>query len=133
MRIAIAAAAVGVAGVLWAGVAAQQELLPKPGPGSGVVQVTGTVHVLNTPDVRVSNTPDVRVSNTPDVRITQLPPVAIAPAPFVRKNRQYTITWTDGGTERITVLETGQDGWVEVEGTRARWVNLRAAKSIEER
>jgi hypothetical protein len=116
MRIAMTATAVGVAGVLWAGVAAQQEMLPKPGPGSGITKVIGAVSV----------------SNTPDVRVVELPPITIAAPPFVRKSGRYEITWADGDAEKVTVLESGPDGWVQVEGMRRRWVNLRAARTVEE-
>jgi hypothetical protein len=125
-------AAVGAA-VVWVGLSAQQEMLPKPGPGSGVTRVIGDVNISNTPEVRISNTPDVKISNTPDVRIIEMPRLVIASPPFVRKNGRLTLTWADGGTENVTIVETGEDGWVQVEGVRRRWVNLGAARSVEER
>jgi hypothetical protein len=108
-------AAIGAA-VVWVGLSAQQEMLPKPGPGSGVTKVIG----------------EVSISNTPNVKITEIPRLVISSPPFVRKNGRFTLTWPDGDTESVTIVETGEDGWVQVEGVRRRWVNLRAARSVEE-
>ena len=119
MRTAVVIVTLGTAGLVWIGVSAQQEMLPKPGPGSGLTKVVGTVTISNTPDVRV-------------VEMPQMPPTAIAAPPFLRKGGKYAITWTDGATDTVTVLDAGQDGWIQVEGTRWRWVNLRAARGVEE-
>ena len=113
----VVATSVVVAGVLWIAVSAQQEMLPKPGPGSGITRVTG----------------EVNISNTPNVRVLELPPLSIASPPFARKGGSYTITWGDGGTENIIVADVGPDGWVRVEAGRRRWLNLRMARAIEER
>jgi hypothetical protein len=117
MRIAVVAVALGIAGALWIGVSAQQDMLPKPGPGSGITKVTGAVNI----------------SNTPDVRVVDLPPLSLASPAFARKGGSYIITWPDGGTENIIVAEVGSDGWLRADGGRRRWVNLRVAKAIEER
>jgi len=123
MRVLVMATA-AAAGILWVGVSAQQEMLPKPGPGSGVTKVVG--------EVNIGNIPDVRVKEMPPLRVSEMPPLSIANPPFVRKSERYLITWSDGSSEGVTVLEVGQDGWVKVEGRRARWINLRLARSVED-
>jgi hypothetical protein len=115
MRAGAIATAAAAAGILWVGLSAQQEMLPKPGPGSGITKVVGAVDI----------------SNTPDVRVMQMPPISISNPPFVRKGARYVLTWSDGGTEEVLVAEIGQDGWVQVESRRTRWVNLRLARSVE--
>ena len=131
MRVTVIAASFGVVGALWIGVSAQQEMLPKPGPGSGVTRVTGDVRVAG--DINVANTPNVRVVDTPTIRVVDLPPLAIAPPPFARKGGSYIVTWGDGGTENVILADIGPDGWVRTEGGRPRWINLRLAKAVEQR
>lgn len=124
------------AGLVWSAVSAQQQSQPRPGPGSGITTIEGSVQISNTPDVRVSNTPDVRISNTPAVSVKDLPPVTGAPLAFIRKNTRYLVLWSTGESERVTVVEAGQNGWVLAaardEGSRPRWVNLATARSVEE-
>jgi hypothetical protein len=122
------------AALLWVAVSAQQEMLPKPGPGSGVTNVTGTVSIANTPSVNVANTPTVRqdgewrvaIQNTPAVRVTEVP----SPG-FLRTGARYEITWVDGTTEMVTISSIATNGWIEVERSR-RWINLTSARSIRE-
>jgi hypothetical protein len=124
------------AGLIWSAVSAQSQSQPRPGPGSGITTVAGSVQISNTPDVRVSNTPDVHISNTPAVSVRDLPPVTGAPLAFIRKSTPYLVIWSTGESERITIADAGQDGWVRVaardESSRPRWVNLATARSIEE-
>jgi hypothetical protein len=115
MRAGVIATAAAAAGILWVGLSAQQEMLPKPGPGSGITKVVGAVNI----------------ANTPDVRVMQMPPIFIANPPFVNKGAHYSLTWGDGGSEDIVVAEVGQDGWIRVQGNRTRWINLRLARSLE--
>jgi hypothetical protein len=117
MRVAIFAASFVVAGVLWIGVSAQQEMLPRPGPGSGITKVVG----------------EVSIANTPNVRVLDLPPLSIPSPPFARTGGSYTLTWPDGGTENVIIAEVGADGWVRAEGGRRRWINLRTSRAVEER
>ena len=125
MRSSVITGALGIALMLWIGVSAQQEMLPKPGPGSGITRVSG--------EVNISNIPEVKISNIPEVRVLELPPLSIASPPFARKGGTYTITWSDGGTENVIVAEVGPDGWVRAEAARHRWINLRTARAVEER
>lgn len=111
--------AVGAALLVWIGVSAQQqEMLPRPGPGSGIIDVRGTVSIANVPDVTVTNIPSVTVTGPS----------------FLEKGGRYTITWPSGESEVVTVTETGQgSGWVRVASTRGpRWVNVDAALSLEQ-
>jgi hypothetical protein len=109
----------GVAVLVCIGVSAQQqEMLPRPGPGSGVLDVRGTVSIANAPEVRVTNIPSVTVTGPR----------------FLEKGRRYAITWPSGDPEHVRVLETDQGGgWVRVEHTRgSRWVNLDMALALEQ-
>jgi hypothetical protein len=129
-----AVATLGAAALLWVAVSAQQEMQPRPGPGSGIMNVTGSVSVENTPAVTVANTPAVRqegdwrvaINNTPSVRVTEVP----SPG-FLRTGGRYEITWVDGTRETVTVSSIATNGWIEVERSR-RWINLTSARSIAE-
>lgn len=110
--------ALSAAALLWVAASAQQEMLPRPGPGSGVTNVTGSVSIANTPNVNVANTPSVRVTEVP------------SPG-FLRTGSRYEITWVDGTTETVTVASIATNGWIEVERGR-RWINLNSSRSIRE-
>ena len=130
--------AFGVVAVLWVGLSAQQEMLSRPGPGSGVMNV----NVLNNPTVAsaqagqwvvtLGHIPDVKITN--DVRIGNTPTVIVR-GPNVGVSRgTFLVVWTNGETERLA-LEFEQDGWARVggSGTRpVRWINLHNVRSIEE-
>lgn len=126
----LAVAIVAAAGI-W--VAAQQEVLPRPGPGSGTMNVRGTVDIGNSPEVRVANTPDVRVSNAPDVRVVHMPPDAMPGPAFLRKGNRYAVTWPDGKTETVTIVSTAAGaGWAQVSSNKGeRWINVNAALAVE--
>jgi hypothetical protein len=113
---------------LWVAVSAQQEMLPKPGPGSGITNVTGSVSIANTPNVRAAQDGDWRVAiqNTPSVRVTEVP----SPG-FLRTGSRYEITWVDGTSEIVTISSIATNSWIEVERGR-RWINLSSARSIRE-
>ena len=119
MRALFIVGALSAAAFLWTGVAAQQEMLPRPGPGSGVTRVEGTVNIGNVPAVRATQEGDWRVT--------------VVPAPFLKPNTRYVVTWQDGSTERIVVLtDVGHGGWVMVDGAPRRWINLGTARAVEE-
>jgi hypothetical protein len=124
----ILAISLSAAALLWVVVSAQQEMLPRPGPGSGVTSVTGSVSIANTPNVRATQDGDwrVAVANTPSVRVTEVP----APA-FLHAGSTYEIIWTDGYKEIVTVASIAANGWIEVERGR-RWINPASARSISE-
>ena len=118
--------------LLCIGIAAQQTQ-PFPGPGTGVVPVTGTVNIANTPSVTASQAGEwkVAVSNAPDVRVVN--PVVVAPPDFLKKGARYGITWPTGNSETLVVAQVGPLGWIRAEETgRVRWVNVATARSIEE-
>lgn len=132
---------------IFVGLAAGQATQPRPGPGSGVIPIEGTVTVANIPSVTVSNTPTVIVSNTPTVlarqsgdwkvAVTALPAVRFAAPTFLREGRTYRFTWPSGQQDELAV-KTVLDGWLlgdRVEGgTRvSRWVNPAMAVAIETR
>ena len=111
-------------------VAAQQDMRPTPGPGSGRM----TVDVATIPVVRVAPHGEwkMSVANVPDVRVVNTPTVAAAAPDFVRSGSRYEITWPGGERETVTVAEA-RGGWIRVgEGTRPRWLNVGAARSLEE-
>ncbi len=119
MRALLIVGALSAAAFLWTGVAAQQEMLPKPGPGSGISRVEGTVSIDNVVAVRATQEGDWRVT--------------VVPAPFLKPNTRYLVTWPDGSTERVvTLTEVGHGGWVMVDGAPRRWLNLGMARAVEE-
>src|SRR5215203_3469095 len=123
MRLGLLAGA--FAAVVWVGVSAQQEMQSRPGPGSGVTNVS----VVNHPAVTAAQSGEWRVAidNVPEVRVTNTPKVSVKLPDFVVRGRNYLVIWTAGESEKITVREIAEDGWVQVESANARWVNLRAA------
>jgi hypothetical protein len=123
--------AVGASALVWMGVAAQQqEMLPKPGPGSGVIDVRGTVSVAGISEVRLAGVPDVNVLHMPEVRIAAVPPAATTAPAFLRRGGRYVVTWATGERESITVTEVAQGGgWVQVGSSR--WLNFHTARAVE--
>jgi hypothetical protein len=134
-----------VAGVLlfgifaWTRAGAQQEMLSRPGPGSGITRAAQQGDWT----VSVSSMPAVTIANGVHLR-----------GPAFLRNRTYKVIWPNGDEERVTIItapnvratdrgsepmparspELASDGWAEVQtstGTR-RWVNLMAARSVEE-
>ena len=118
--------------LVWTGVAAQQEVLTRPGPGTGLANV----NVVNRPAVAAEQGGEwqVAISRMPDVRISNTATVSIQLPRFASKGT-YLVTWQSGESERVTVIDIGEDGWVQAANTArsgARWVNLRSARAIEE-
>jgi hypothetical protein len=128
--------AAGVLGgsLIWAAVAAQQEVRPTPGPGSGTMKVTGSVEVSNTPTVEALQAGAWRVTlgETADVRLAAPARVSIHPPGFLRVGGRYTITWPGGEREGCAIEQIGAEGWVRTtaEG-RQRWINVAMARSID--
>jgi hypothetical protein len=121
------------AAVLWVGLAAQQEVLPRPGPGSGLTHV----NVVNRASVAAEQAGnwEVAISRMPDVRIANTATVSVQLPRFALRGTKYLVTWPTGQEERISISEPGEDGWVQVENagrSGKRWVNLGAARAIEE-
>jgi hypothetical protein len=114
-----------LAAMVWSGVSAQQEMLSRPGPGSGVSKVSGTVTIDEMPDVNAKQRGPWRVG------ITDMPEIHVAGPAFVRPGGRYDITWEGGDKESLVVSSIGADGWVKVEHQRSRWVNLGLARSVE--
>lgn len=115
----------------WVGLSAQQEMLPKPGPGSGLTKAVQQGEWR----VAIDNVPTVNIGNGVQLR-----------GPLFLKHRAYKVTWPNGDEERVTIVtvpqarrlsdgspEVVENGWVEVQssGTR-RWINIMAARSVEE-
>ena len=151
-RILIIIGAAALVGTGWAQLVAQQqpqqEMLSRPGPGSGITR--SAQH----------GDWEVAISNTPTVRVANMPPVQVRGPMFLR-NRTYKVVWPNGDEERLTMIsvpdprladrsperpdragerfpersaEVIADTWAEVQtasGNR-RWINLTAARSIEE-
>ena len=99
----------GIAVALAAGVRGQAQAVP--GPGSGVVTVTGTVQIADGM-IHAAQVGDwkVAVANAPDVRVVNTPTVARAAWPFLRQGAQVTVTWPDGSTESIRIAQLGGAG-----------------------
>jgi hypothetical protein len=139
----IQAAAIGTvlalasAGIV-AGRAASQTQ-PRPGPGTGVIPIEGTVTVTNIPSVAVSNTPTVLATQSGDwkVAVTTMPAVRLAAPAFLKEGRRYRVTWPSGQQEELTVQRIA-DGWLlgdRVEGGArgVRWINPAMVAAVETR
>ena len=118
--------------LVWTGVAAQQEVLSRPGPGTGL----SSVNVVNRPAVAAEQSGEwqVAISRMPDVRISNTMPVSVQLPRFAGKGK-YLVIWTNGQTETVNVIDVGEDGWVQAANSvrsGPRWLNLRMAREIEE-
>jgi hypothetical protein len=127
----------GVLGTaLYAVVLAAQAVQPRPGPGNGIVTVEGAVSIDNRPTVTALQEGEwkMTVANTPGVHVVSAAPIAIAPPDMVKAGVRYLITWSSGENETVTVLQPGPGSWARVDGSdrRNRWVNLGAARAIQE-
>jgi len=111
--------------MVWSGVSAQQEMLPRPGAGSGIIKVAGSVSIDDMPDVSSKQLGPWRVG------ITDLPEVQLAGLSFVRAGGRYEVIWSGAEKESLVVTAVGASGWVKVQSPHSRWVNLSAARSIE--
>jgi hypothetical protein len=130
----IAGGSIVAAALCWAALSAAQTQ-PIPGPGTGIVPVTGTVTIEQMPAVSALQEGPWQVSviNAPEVRIANRPVISLAPTEFLRKGGRYAVTWSTGERETVTVAESGAGGWVRVDTTdRQRWINVGAARSIED-
>jgi hypothetical protein len=124
MRTRLIGVSVLFAALLWTAVVAQQ-VQPRPGFGSGVVPVEGTVNAI------VANIPSVNVTNTPGVIVTNTPTVTAAPLGFIKAGGRYLVQWSAGETERVSVVALGTGGWIRVTSAQERWINLDAARGVE--
>jgi hypothetical protein len=99
------------------------------------VTVQGEVDIRRLPPIDASQRGDWKVSlaNVPDVRVVNTPMVTAAPLAFLKVGGRYAVTWPAGDRETIGVAEFGSGGWLRAAGEgRRRWLNLAAAKTIEE-
>ena len=140
-KLFIVIGALGIALTTWVQLRAQQEMQSRPGPGSGITR--SAQH--GDWEVAINNTPTVRIADTLQVQVR---------GPVFLRNRLYKVTWPNGDEERLTVItvpvprpadrsadrlpersaEMMADSWAEVQtanGNR-RWINVSAARSIEE-
>ena len=126
MRMSVVAGV--VIALLGIGLAAQQDVRPVPGPGTGIVKVTGTVDVGALPPVEALQRGDWKVA------VTNTAHVHVMPAEFLKVGAVYAITWSDGVKEGLTVEQILPGGWVRtaVADGRRRWVNLTSARSVQE-
>lgn len=128
----VTAAGIAIVGLAW-GLQARGQVQQVPGPGSGVVSVVGRVEVADgLIQARQSGDWKVLVANTPDVRVVNTPTVVPAPLPFLKAGVRLQVTWADGSTATIRVVQPGGGGWCLTEGQRPAWVNLNLARSVEE-
>lgn len=129
--------AVGLAAILVGWAAATAQVQRVPGPGTGIVTVTGEVSIANKPTVVATQQGDwdVTVSNTVPVSVTNTPAVTMALPLSLKKGNRYEIVWATGEREVVTAAQPGTSSWVRVERTGItgpRWVNVAAARAITE-
>ena len=113
-------AGAALAATAWVALSAQQEMLPRPGPGSGITPV------------RVVEEPIVRLAKGAEVRVLDPVYVAMRPLAFAAKGRTLEITWPTGEIDRVTVAGVVDGEWVEVgsSGGETRYINLGTARSV---
>lgn len=126
----MAAVVVGVAATAWFLAGADAQVQPVPGPGSGIVTVQGEVRVSNPIQAVQQGEWKVAIANQPEVRISGMPVVRVAGPAFLAQAR-YAITWNDGSTQTVTVVDAGGGNWVKVDESGGDlWINLALARSI---
>ena len=111
--------------------AAGQQTQDRPGFGSGVLKVEGSVDVaaVKTP-VAVTGTVNANQAGTWNVAVSNTPTVAVAAPAFLRTGGRYSVVWSTGESETITIAGLGSGGWVRLTGSGERWVNLTTARSV---
>jgi hypothetical protein len=103
------------------------QVQPRPGAGTGVVTVTGTVNLGDAPPLHTLQSGDWKVA------VTNAPPAVRAPLGIVRVRGSYEVRWTTSERDVIRIEEIGPGGWVRgTVGERAVWLNLDAARSVTE-
>jgi hypothetical protein len=111
--------------------ASAQEGQRLPGPGSGIIKT----EIVNTPEVEARQHGEwaVSIANVPDVRVVHVPAVSVAPPEFMRKGGRYEVTWPGGERQQIVVAQVAAGGWIKIDAdARERWVNLSAARAVDE-
>ena len=111
--------------------AAGQQTQGRPGFGTGVVQVEGSVDVtaIKTP-VSVNGTVNANQAGTWNVAVSNAPTVVVAAPAFLRTGGRYSVIWSTGESETITIASLGSGGWVRLTGSGEQWVNLTLARSV---
>lgn len=130
MRVALGAAAlVTTLGVF----VYAQEVQKVPGFGTGTVTVAGTVDIGNTPIVLAHQAGEwkVVIATPPDVRVVNAPSVSVPAPAFLKSGSRYEITWSTGDRQVVRVIEVAPGGWLRVESTAERWINIASARSVE--
>lgn len=117
---AVTLAGLGLAATAWVALSAQQEMLPRPGPGSGITPV------------RVVEEPVVRLAKGAEVRLADPLSISVRPPSFVSKGRSLEITWGTGDVDRVTVVDVLDAGWIDVgsSGGGTSYINLAMARSV---
>jgi hypothetical protein len=129
----VTAVVIGVIALAWE-FSARGQVQPVPGPGSGVVTVTGRVEIADGMiQARQNGDWRVAVANVPDVRVVNTPTVTRAPLPFVKAGAKLQVTWPEGSVENVRVTQPAGGGWCLIDSNgRARWVNLDLARYVDE-
>jgi hypothetical protein len=110
---------------------AGQQTKERPGFGSGVVLVEGSVDVTAVKGaVNVQGTVNASQLGTWTVAVSNTPTVAVAGPAFLRAGGRYSVIWSTGESETMSIASLGGGGWVRVAGTGERWINLTTARSV---
>ena len=111
--------------------AAGQQTQGRPGFGSGVVQVEGSVDVTAVKGtVNVQGAVNANQAGTWNVAVSNAPTVVVAGPAYLRAGGRYSVIWSTGESETITIASLGGGGWVRLAGSREQWVNLTLARSV---
>ena len=104
-----------------------------PGVGDGIVRVSGTVSIGNTPAVTIANAAAVTQQGEWHVAVSNTPNVIVALPAFVRAGGQYECMWPSGEKEILRIGAVAAGGWVRIDGSPVRWVNVSLARSLTEK
>jgi hypothetical protein len=123
----VAGTLLAIAAAAWVSAQGQQF----PGPGSGIMNVAGTVNIGNRPGVTATQEGvwKVAIANAPEVRVSNTPTVALAPLPFLKTGARYEVIWQTADREVIDVAVLGPGGWVGSGSTRPLGQHLRCTVS----
>ncbi len=110
---------------------AGQQIKERPGFGSGIVQVEGSVDVaaIKTP-VHVHGTVSAAQAGSWSVAVSNVPTVVVAAPAFLKAGGRYSVIWSTGDSETVTIASVGNGGWVRLSGSGERWINLTSARSV---
>jgi hypothetical protein len=128
LRLVAVALAAASSTLLWARQApAPQFTTPRP------AAATNSVNILGTVSTEILGTVSAAQAGPWTMQIGPGSTVALVTPQFLTPKTAYHVTWTDGSTEDIRVIELNDGGWVLAESAHRAgraWINLAQARVI---